>query len=90
MHFIRLASYGTLIVVILETPRIVMGDEDRLASCDDYLARAVGEQDVEKQKEWFEKAYAADPDREKEILRVAEELAVKNVWKRTNGHGSIS
>lgn len=63
-----------------------MEDEHESASCDDYLARAAEEHDIDRLNELLEKAFAADPDRKEEILRVAVELISKRIWERRHGH----
>ena len=87
MHFIRLASYGTLEAVTLDTPRSAMEGKYEGASCDDYLAWAAEERDPAKQQELLRRAYVADPDRAEEILGAARNIAIKRARKRAYGPG---
>lgn len=64
-----------------------MREKDVFANCDDYLAWAAEETDVDKQMYYLERALAANPERIKDILRVA--AGSQNLSARTPGKAYI-
>jgi len=64
-----------------------MREEDVFGNCDDYLAWAAEERDVDKQMYYLERARAQDPDRIEDVLRVA--VGSQNLSSRTPGRAYI-
>ena len=64
-----------------------MKGDDEFASCDDYLAWAAQERDVDMVMSYLERALAADPERGEDVLRVA--VGSQNLSPRASGRAYI-